>query len=113
MEDKIIHGQDIAEKGNEETKVKNLFNSQNPDISFAKVIRNSADKTLGYDSVSDNFHYVLDGEGVCILNGKEHVLKKGDLIIIPKGTKYKNVGNLKILVISTPSFDKKNQVYDK
>lgn len=113
MKEQIINEKDIEEKGNEETKVKNLFSSENPDISFAKVIRNSNDKNLGYDTVSDNFHYVLDGEGICILNGKEHILKKGDFIIIPKGTKYKNVGNLKLLIISIPCFNKNNQIYDK
>ena len=113
MKGKIIRDEDIEEKVNEETKVNNLFNSDSPDISIVSVKRNSQNRTLGYDEVSDNFYYVLEGEGVCIMGGKEHNIKKGDLIVIPKGTKYKNIGDIKLLAISTPKFDKNNQVYDK
>ncbi len=113
MEAKIVKSEEIEEKGNEETKVKNLFNLDSPDISIAHVERNSEDKTLGYDKVSDNFYYVLEGEGICLIGDEEHSIKKGDLIVIPKGTKYKNIGNIKLLAISTPKFDKENQVYEK
>ena len=113
MEGKIIKSEEIEEKGNEETKVKNLFSSDSPDISISSVKRNSEDKTLGYDKVSDNFYYVLEGEGICLMGGKEYSVKKGDLIVVPKGTKYKNIGNIKLLAISTPKFDKANQVYEK
>ena len=112
MEEEIIRNEEVEEKGNEETKVKNLFNSDSPDISVASVKRDSKDKTLGYDKVSDNLYYVLEGEGVCIIEDKEHSIKKGDLIVIPKGTKYKNIGNIKLLAISIPKFDKSNSIYE-
>ncbi len=113
MDGKIIKSEEIEEKGNEETKVKNLFSSDFSEISIASVKRNSQDKTLGYDEVSDNFYYVLEGEGICLMEGEEYNIKKGDLIVVPKGTKYKNIGNIKLLAISTPKFDKKNQVYEE
>ena len=113
MKFQIIQEKDIEEKGNSETKVKNLLNLDNPNMSIAKVMRNSKDETLGYDKVSDNFYYVLEGEGICLTEGSKFPLKKGDLIVIPKKTKYKNIGNLKLLTISIPEFNKENQVYEK
>ena len=110
---RVIHEKDIEEKGNEETKFRDLFNSDNPSISIAKISRQTNDKTLGYDEVSDNFYYVLEGQGICVTDNQEVKLKRGDLIVIPKKTKYKNVGSLKLLAISVPKFNKLNQVYDK
>lgn len=109
----VIHEKDIEEKGNEETKFRDLFDSDIPSISIAKISRQTNDKTLGYDEISDNFYYVLEGQGVCVTDNQEVKLEKGDLIIIPKKTRYKNVGNLKLLAISVPKFNKLNQVYDK
>ena len=88
-----------------------MFNSDDPDISIAKVVRNSQNSTKGSDTTSDNFYYVLEGVGTCITEEKEIKLEKGDLIVIPKNTKYKNIGNLQLLAISTPMFKKGNQVY--
>jgi len=110
---RVIHEKDIEEKGNEETKFRDLFNSDNPSISIAKISRQTNDQTKGYDNVSDNFYYVLEGKGICVTDNQEVKLEKGDLIVIPNKTKYKNVGSLKLLAISVPKFNKSNQVYDK
>ncbi len=112
MEFQVIKGNQIEEQGNEETKFQDLFNSDDLDISIAKVIRNSQDRTKGSDTASNNFYYVLEGEGTCITEEKEIKLEKGDLIVIPKNTKYKNIGNLRLLAISIPMFKKENQSYE-
>lgn len=113
MEIKIIKENDVKEFDNNETKVKDLFISDFPDISIAKIDRNSKDKTFDYDEISDNFYYVLDGKGTCVTKEEEFKLEKGDLIVIPKKTKYKNIGNIKLLAISIPKFNENNQIYEK
>ena len=108
MMGKIILNGEIEEFGDEVTKVKELFVSDVPDISIAEVIRNSEDKSLECDKNSDNFYYVVEGRGFCLMGGKENPISKGDLIIIPKGTKYKNIGKVKLLAISLPKFKMEN-----
>ena len=109
---KIISSNKIKAEGNSETKVKDLFNSDSPDISIAEVIRNSKDRNKECDKISCNIYYVLDGDGICLTDKKEFKISKGDLVIIPKNTKYKNIGNIRLLAISIPKFKMENQVYE-
>ena len=58
--------------------------------------------------------YVLDGEGKMKMNGKEFVMKKGDIIFIPKNTVHSVLTTssipLKVLSIQAPQFDGKDRV---
>lgn len=47
-------------------------------------------------------YYVIEGEGHFIFNGQEEKVAKGDLIVIPPGTKFTFGGKLKMLLINTP-----------
>ena len=113
MKAEIISSKNIEEKGDEETKIRTILNSDSPDLSVVEVRRNSQNKIIGKDIESDTIYYVLEGEGICLMNGKENPIKKGDLITVPKNTNYKNVGNIRLLAISIPKFNKQNQVYSK
>ncbi len=51
---------------------------------------------------STELYYVLDGEGVVLLDGKEHVVRKGSIIHTPPGVVHGAKGRMRVLVIGIP-----------
>jgi mannose-6-phosphate isomerase-like protein (cupin superfamily) len=86
--------------------VQNLFDEDNYDkLSIAKV-KITGEQKFGLDTESDTAYYVLEGEGKFFVEDKEFSVKKGDLIFIPKNTKYKDSGPMTLLAISSPRFNR-------
>lgn len=52
----------------------------------------------------DFIYYILDGDGIFLIDDLKENCEQGDLIIIPAGTKFKYIGKLKMLLITTPAF---------
>lgn len=52
----------------------------------------------------DFIYYVLEGEGYFVIDNQSENCIKGDLVVVPAGTKFRYVGNLKMLLITTPAF---------
>ena len=109
MEPKIIRASELKENDYGDTKVTNILNT--PEFNIAKIRKVGDDIKLGYDSESNVAYYVLEGEGTCIIEDKEYHIIKGDLVFLPKGTKYKNLKGLTLLAIASPPFDRKKRVY--
>lgn len=65
---------------------------------------------FGLDKESDSVYYVLEGEGKFFIEEDVFGVKKGDLIFIPKRIKYRDEGDLKLLSISTPKFNRAKRV---
>ena len=57
---------------------------------------------LHYHERTDEFYYVIDGQGTMILDETEIELHAGVVVYIPRGVKHKAVGNLKVLTICIP-----------
>lgn len=49
-------------------------------------------------------YYVLEGSGYFVLNNDKQDVSKGDLIVVPPGTKYTFGGQLRMLLINTPKW---------
>lgn len=49
-------------------------------------------------------YYVIEGTGYFILNDDKQTVTKGDLVVVPPGTKYTFGGQLKMLLINTPKW---------
>jgi len=112
MDAKVIKGEDLEESDFGDTKVTDVLGVDEwPWFSVAKVEKVGDDVKTGYDKESNVVYYVLEGEGKCILNGKEYDIKKGDCVLSPKGTKYKNLKGLTLLAIASPPFDRGKRVY--
>ena len=60
------------------------------------------DAKLHYHERTDEFYYVIDGEGTMRLDDQEIELHKGVVVYVPRGIKHKAVGDLKVLVICVP-----------
>ncbi|MBD3253394.1 cupin domain-containing protein [Candidatus Pacearchaeota archaeon] len=112
MKPRIIKSKDLKENNFGHIKVTDIINTKNyPEISIAKVKLTGNEAKLGYDTKSDVLYYVVEGKGKCIINKKEHLIKKGDLVFIPKNTKYRNTKGLTLLAISSPRFNRKHRKY--
>jgi mannose-6-phosphate isomerase-like protein (cupin superfamily) len=50
----------------------------------------------------DKMYYVLNGEGVFLLNGRELPMQAGDLLIAPDGVPHgvRNTGSKRLLVLA-------------
>ncbi len=66
----------------------------------SKIIRVEAGQRLSYQSHAKRAEHwvIVKGEGVVILNDKEHVLKQGEHIFIPQGAKHRILNRTKSIV---------------
>lgn len=69
---------------------------------------------LHYHALHSENVMVIEGKGLMKLGDKEFEITKGDIIVIPKGTKHsvKNTGKtpLKVISVQAPYFDGKDRV---
>ena len=60
------------------------------------------DAKLHYHAQTDEFYYVVDGQGTMTLDGTEIELHKGVVVYVPRGVKHKAVGDLTVVVVCVP-----------
>ena len=60
------------------------------------------DAKLHYHERTDEFYYVLGGQGRMTLDDAEIELHEGVVVYVPRGVKHRAWGNLKVLVVCIP-----------
>jgi len=60
------------------------------------------DAKLHYHERTDEFYYVIDGQGTMVLDDEEIDLHKGVVVYVPKGVRHKAVGRLTVLTVCIP-----------
>lgn len=60
------------------------------------------DAKLHYHEKTDEFYYVIDGQGSMVLDGEEIELHKGVVVYVPRGVKHKARGRLTVLTVCIP-----------
>ena len=55
-----------------------------------------------YHKRATELYYVLEGEGVVVLDGTEHAVRKGSLVHIPPGVVHGAKGRMRVLVTGIP-----------
>jgi mannose-6-phosphate isomerase-like protein (cupin superfamily) len=60
------------------------------------------DAKLHYHEKTDEFYYVIDGQGSMILDDEEIELHRGVVVYVPRGIKHKAIGDLTVLTICIP-----------
>jgi mannose-6-phosphate isomerase-like protein (cupin superfamily) len=61
------------------------------------------DAKLHYHERTDEFYYVIAGQGTMTVDGEEIELHAGVVVYIPRGVKHKAKGNLTILTVCVPA----------
>ena len=57
---------------------------------------------LHYHAKTDEFYYIIDGEGTMVLDDDVISVHKGMVVYVPRGMKHKAVGKLTVLTICIP-----------
>jgi mannose-6-phosphate isomerase-like protein (cupin superfamily) len=57
---------------------------------------------LHYHERTDEFYYVISGQGTMILDDEQIELHEGVVVYIPRGVRHKAVGKLTVLTICIP-----------
>jgi len=60
------------------------------------------DAKLHYHKRTDEFYYLVAGQGTMILDGEEIELHRGVVVYIPRGVKHKAKGHLTVLTVCIP-----------
>ena len=57
---------------------------------------------LHYHAKTDEFYYVIDGQGTMVLDGETIELHKGVVVYVPRGVRHKAIGKLTVLTVCIP-----------
>ena len=57
---------------------------------------------LHYHARTDEFYYIIDGEGTMVLDDDVIDVRKGMVVYVPRGVKHKAVGKLTVLTVCIP-----------
>ena len=60
---------------------------------------------------SSKTYYIIRGQGTFFVNNEQINVKASDVIIIPKNTKYKFNGKFSAILISSPAFNPKDDIF--
>lgn len=58
-----------------------------------------------YHKQMTEIYYVLSGEGSMVLDGEEHPIGAGDLVLIKPGVRHTSRGELEVLIVSVPPLE--------
>lgn len=58
----------------------------------------------------DRIYFIIEGNGIFIINDKENNISPNDLIFIPKNTPYNIIGKIKFFMICSPEFNPDDDV---
>ena len=61
------------------------------------------DAKLHYHERTDEFYYVIAGQGTMILDEEEIELHQGVVVYVPRGIKHKAIGELTVLTVCVPA----------
>ncbi len=60
------------------------------------------DAKLHYHKRTDEFYYIIEGQGKLVLDDDEIEVHQGVVIYVPRGVKHKAVGDMTVLTICIP-----------
>src|ERR1700676_2400368 len=60
------------------------------------------DAKLHYHEQTDEFYYVIAGQGTMVLDDEEIELQPGVVVYVPRGVKHKAIGKLTVLIVCVP-----------
>ncbi|MDZ4780369.1 MAG: cupin domain-containing protein [Planctomycetia bacterium] len=60
------------------------------------------DAKLHYHERTDEFYYIIDGQGTMILDDEVIELHQGVVVYVPRGVKHKAIGKLTVLTVCIP-----------
>ena len=78
-------------------------------LEVIKVTTEIGHSTAIIEHKSDFLYYILEGNGYFLINDVKEECSKGDLVVIPSGTKFTYKGKLELLLIDTPPYKEEQE----
>lgn len=89
------------------------INDQMIDFAIAKISGRYPDTQRVSNLVCKEIVYIQEGNGKVVVDGNEHLINAGDVILIEAGEKYYWEGNMQLLISCTPAFTiEQHQIVD-
>lgn len=60
--------------------------------------------------ISNRIYYIIEGNGIFIVDGKKLDVKKDDVVIVEKNTPYDYEGKMKLFLVHIPAWDEAQEV---
>lgn len=87
-----------------------LYGDVNPDLNFSRV-----DVAEGHFEEFKNtswfIYYILEGNGMYVLNDEKLPVKQGDIVAVPPNTRIHYFGTMKMALIVTPPWKEENETH--
>ena len=78
-------------------------------MQFVLIETATGHKTTIIEHQSDFIYYILSGSGYFLINDIQEACTQGDLVVIPKGTKFTYRGKLTMLLSCTPPWTEEQE----
>ncbi|MCL2280723.1 cupin domain-containing protein [Candidatus Saccharibacteria bacterium] len=62
-----------------------------------------------YNDTATQTWYIIEGSGVFVLDGEEHKVGAGDLVVVPPKVKKYYLGKMKMVLVTSPTFDSNDE----
>lgn len=62
-----------------------------------------------YSDVSTYQWFLIEGQGVFVINDEKHLAGAGDLVVVPPKNRMHYFGNMKMVLVTTPAYEEKNE----
>lgn len=62
-----------------------------------------------YSDVSTYQWFIVDGNGVYVINGEKHPVSKGDLVVVPPKQSMYYYGNMRMVLVTTPAYEETHE----
>ncbi len=91
-------------------KGKKFISDLTQNAGFALITTETGHETTIIEKECDFIYYVLEGSGYFEINGVKEKFEKGNLVVVPMGSKFTYKGKAKMLLVTSPPFRSEQEV---
>lgn len=91
-------------------KGKKFITDLTKNAGFALITTEIGHETTIIEKECDFIYYVLEGSGYFEINGNKEKFTKGNLVVVPMGSKFTYKGKAKLLLTTAPPFRPEQEV---
>jgi mannose-6-phosphate isomerase-like protein (cupin superfamily) len=93
----------IKHKSGVDVTVYDGSGKMSPDVVYQEVEKGKFKEW--YSDKSTQTWYIIEGQGTFVLDSERHDVSAGDLVVVPPKVKKYYLGKMKMLLVTSPTFD--------